>query len=677
MKRKASSPSEQLDDKKSRTAVPNLICGYSMSSLVLRALPRDRWEHLIQDPNNDTRFRCNNPSTTSATPGRSLCTRCRGSCALATGLFSRLTSLANSAVQGDDSAPFDSALSCLTNLAPRLAFEVFLQLSLTREVNSSIIIGDFFNKTAFDRHVERYRTGCSLDRRHIKKALLNDFDGTLAAIKHDVKNYELLHFLPPDAAEEHPIVYNPIVAIVACLSSQPGIHFVNGMNEDDHGPIFNRHLARAMASNLIIDENVVESYTTIKELEISSQNIVMVYENEHEENMFSLPKSLIKLNISHNRLLSLNFVQGLPNLIELNVSFAKIDNSYQGDAFQDLTPIQNCKSLCKLNICGNNDITDLSPLESLTSLIELDVSATGYESMASIITLSDHGTLRSLTMGSNFCTITDFDACIPRLTGLTELVLRDQNNYVGDNTLGEPLRRRADHIGLVSNLTNLTTLDLNSQDLRDINGLVGMTNLTNLSLENNPIQNVTPLNSLLLHVANYTGPRIQQPLPPPSTTPAFENGMSEVDFQQLQSFPYIKPGSISSISSTSSTSSSSSSSSETLATESSVEDEMCVICLEEFVHDESIIALPRCLHKYHPACLKEHVLTDKKCPMCREVILNGEGGGGGGVDIGKNSRGSSPRISSTSVQTTCNSCHRSQEQLSGARFCTFCGSAFE
>ena len=63
--------------------------------------------------------------------------------------------------------------------------------------------------------------------------------------------------------------------------------------------------------------------------------------------------------------------------------------------------------------------------------------------------------------------------------------------------------------------------------------------------------------------------------------------------------------------------------------------------------------------------------------MCREVILNGEGGGGGGVDIGKNSRGSSPRISSTSVQTTCNSCHRSQEQLSGARFCTFCGSAFE
>ena len=61
------------------------------------------------------------------------------------------------------------------------------------------------------------------------------------------------------------------------------------------------------------------------------------------------------------------------------------------------------------------------------------------------------------------------------------------------------------------------------------------------------------------------------------------------------------------------------------------------------------------------------------CPMCRKVILNGDGGGGGGVDIGKNSRGSSLRISSSIVQmyvqTTCNSCHRRQEQ--------FCGSAFK
>ena len=32
------------------------------------------------------------------------------------------------------------------------------------------------------------------------------------------------------------------------------------------------------------------------------------------------------------------------------------------------------------------------------------------------------------------------------------------------------------------------------------------------------------------------------------------------------------------------------------------------------------------------------------CPMCRKVILNGDGGGGGGVDIGKNSRGSSLRF---------------------------------
>ena len=43
-------------------------------------------------------------------------------------------------------------------------------------------------------------------------------------------------------------------------------------------------------------------------------------------------------------------------------------------------------------------------------------------------------------------------------------------------------------------------------------------------------------------------------------------------------------------------------------------------------------------------------ITQKMCPMCRNVILNGDGGGGGGVDIGKNSRGSSLRISSSIVQ---------------------------
>ena len=573
-------------------------------------------------------------------------------------------------------------LQLLGNLAPRLAFSALLMFSETRELDVALVVRSLANRERFAQHVERYRNGSKDERSLMQSAILADFEGTIHAIGNNIRNYELAQFVPHHPGENNPVALSPILAILAFMTDPI---FVNSM-EEINNPFFNRSLAAALSSHCTRESggfNITTPLSQMVELDLSGSGIVMEYENEYEEKLFILPqrlfRSLTTLNLSQNRILSINFLAELPTLIELDISFPKVTNSYSGDSFgQDLTPLQHCTALKKLNISNNDEITDLIPLQLLTSLVELKMEAVANDTMASIVTLAEHGTLKTLCMGNNFCNILDFDACLPRLTNLSELSITTQNEYVGDNTLGEPLRRRADHCSLVMNLTNLTSLSLISLDLQDISQIVQLTNLRTLCLDGNPLQDVTPLTSLLSHVEMYTGPREQQPLPPPSTTPAFVNGMSEVDFQLIQIFPYIRPRtSNTSSNGTSSTSSSTSSSSTTTTTTtipapelsraSSIEDETCTICIEEFIESEAIMALPRCLHKFHPNCLKEHVLTSKCCPNCREPILNGNDGSNESISSGKDE----------TIERTCGQCHETSNIPSSARFCMFCGQSFD
>jgi len=54
------------------------------------------------------------------------------------------------------------------------------------------------------------------------------------------------------------------------------------------------------------------------------------------------------------------------------------------------------------------------------------------------------------------------------------------------------------------------------------------------------------------------------------------------------------------------------------------EDAVCVICLNEYQHDENIKRLP-CNHHFHPACIDEWLHINKHCPLCMgNIDPNGE-----------------------------------------------------
>ena len=42
----------------------------------------------------------------------------------------------------------------------------------------------------------------------------------------------------------------------------------------------------------------------------------------------------------------------------------------------------------------------------------------------------------------------------------------------------------------------------------------------------------------------------------------------------------------------------------------------CVICLEPIEKDKSVVL--RCAHAFHGQCLCDHLVRDRRCPICRD-----------------------------------------------------------
>ena len=45
----------------------------------------------------------------------------------------------------------------------------------------------------------------------------------------------------------------------------------------------------------------------------------------------------------------------------------------------------------------------------------------------------------------------------------------------------------------------------------------------------------------------------------------------------------------------------------------------CMICLDDFVSKEKVIALP-CIHFFHPKCIKKWIENKNECPICKFVL---------------------------------------------------------
>ena len=159
----------------------------------------------------------------------------------------------------------------------------------------------------------------------------------------------------------------------------------------------------------------------------------------------------------------------------------------------DLRGLEHATNLTTLNLYGNQ-LTDLSPLSGLESLISLDL---GKNTITDIESLSSLTALTSLHLDGN--ELTNFSP-LSSLTGLSILHLsrtgiRDLSVLESLTTLTD-LYLRGNEISDISALSGLTALGwlfLEQNEISDVSPLVGLEALTSLRLLGNPVSNASVL----------------------------------------------------------------------------------------------------------------------------------------------------------------------------------------
>ena len=47
----------------------------------------------------------------------------------------------------------------------------------------------------------------------------------------------------------------------------------------------------------------------------------------------------------------------------------------------------------------------------------------------------------------------------------------------------------------------------------------------------------------------------------------------------------------------------------------------CAVCLSSFERGETLLALPRCRHRYHAACVLRWLSEHRSCPVCKDDVV--------------------------------------------------------
>ena len=195
-----------------------------------------------------------------------------------------------------------------------------------------------------------------------------------------------------------------------------------------------------------------------------------------------------ELDLSDNQISDITPLQSLTNLTSLNLYCDRTD----------ITPLQSLTNLTCLELHGN-PISDITPLQSLTNLTSLTVSCGRISDLTPLQSLTN---LTSLTVSCD--RISDLTP-LQSLTNLTSLTLL-LNNQISDITPLQFLTNLTElnlyhnyqisDITALQSLTNLTRLTLFDNQISDITALQSLTNLTSLDLRPNQISDITPLQSL-------------------------------------------------------------------------------------------------------------------------------------------------------------------------------------
>ena len=167
--------------------------------------------------------------------------------------------------------------------------------------------------------------------------------------------------------------------------------------------------------------------------------------------------------------------------LEFARNLVNLELGNEGNNVTDLSPLATLTTLTGLNV-GGNQVTDLRPLANLTNL-------TGLSLWNNHVT--DVSSLRSLTY------LTYLNLAANRVSDLSPLA-----NLVSLEKL-DLYDNEVEDIAPLSDLQNLNFLILKHNRIRNLNPLIELTELRILRIEENPIRDLTPLYELNLTDLKY------------------------------------------------------------------------------------------------------------------------------------------------------------------------------
>ncbi len=156
----------------------------------------------------------------------------------------------------------------------------------------------------------------------------------------------------------------------------------------------------------------------------------------------------------------------------------------ENNQIKDLSGIEKLTNLKQLNLCGN-ELKDISELKNLANLESIDLS---HNEISDISTLKNLTNLKKLNLGNN--KVRDVSA-LSNLTNLQELNLGYISYHGFETPDPEANYNEIGDISTLKNLTNLQTLNLGYTKIKDISGLKGLSNLKTLNLSSNQISDIS------------------------------------------------------------------------------------------------------------------------------------------------------------------------------------------
>jgi len=225
----------------------------------------------------------------------------------------------------------------------------------------------------------------------------------------------------------------------------------------------------------------------------------------HRVAIGEIPADTMELNLFDNQISDLTPLQSLPLLEELHIGLNQIS---------DITPLQTLTNLSQLNISGNQ-ISDITPLQSLTNLTWLNIRSNQISDVTPLLSLT---LLEELHLENNPITRSQIDELQQVLPNCrisqnpVSAVISLENAGINDAELaamvanGEiPLYttelylfdNQISDITPLQLLTNLKILGLRNNQIEDITPLQSLVNLRTLGIESNQVSDITPLQSLI------------------------------------------------------------------------------------------------------------------------------------------------------------------------------------